>query len=263
MTGERLVGSRRWLRVSLRGALLLLTVLCVLLGIKASRVHRQKLSVARVQELGGLVAFDHDMRAGTWSSQPSGPPLWLTNILGEEWFRKFVLINFDEGSDPTDDDLALLQDLPDVREITLFDRNRITDEGLVHLGRLKHLEKLPLHGTGVRGPGLRHFTSQKLTLITLQDTPFTDEGMVYLANKASLQYLNLSGTEITDDGLSALVNLPSLTRLEINWTAISDKGLSHLARLTSLTQLFVRGTNTTETGRAKLQKSLPKCKISS
>ncbi len=262
MTGKRQADRRRWLSFSLRGVLVLLTVLCVMLGIKASRVHRQKQSIARVKELGGLVAFDHNMRAGTWSNQPSGPPLWLTNILGEEWFQKVVLINFDEGSDPTDDDLAVLQGLPDVREITLFDRSRITDAGLIHLGRLKHLEKLPLHGTGVRGPGLRHFASQKLTLITLQDTPFTDEGMVYLANRPSLRYLNLSGTKITDDGLSALVNLPSLTRLEINRTAISDEGLVHLARLTSLAELFVRNANTTDAGHTKLQKLLPKCKIS-
>ena len=262
MTGAGQLGKRRWMKISVRGLLIMLTALCVLLGIEALRVHRQQRAVERVKGLGGLVAFDDQIPKGTWSDQPIGAPQWLTRNTGEGWFQKVVLINFDKGSNPTNDDLVLLRDLPDVREITLFNKKKITDEGLVHLGRLKYLEKLPLHGTRVRGPGLRHFRTQKLTLITLEDTPFGDGGMVYLANRPGLQYLNLSGTKITDHGLFALVHLPSLTRLEVSRTAISDEGLEHLARLTSLTQLFISNTNTTETGRARLRTSLPKCRIS-
>lgn len=55
-----------------------------------------------------------------------------------------------------DDDLLLLQELPKLRVLSLYSRDRITDAGLPHLAKLKGLTWLALYGDNISEAGLRH-----------------------------------------------------------------------------------------------------------
>src|SRR6476660_2290546 len=97
-----------WLKFSLRTALLSVTLLCIWLAVESTRARRQQRAIAAIQQLGGRIGFDYQLdRSHKWTKR-KGPaaPQWLREGIGDDYFRRVVLINFDEGSDPTDDDLA-------------------------------------------------------------------------------------------------------------------------------------------------------------
>lgn len=237
---ESVPNTRRWFRFSLRTLLVLMTVLAVWMWMWTDRVHRQEKAVARVEELGGLVSFAYELDAqDNWIKNPEHPgPAWLREAMGEHYFQRVAIVNFDVGSDPTDADLEVYRDLPDVRQISLRKRRSITDAGLVNLAGLKQLRVLALQGTLVTGPGLRHIRGcRKLELLALYNTPLTDEGLSHLADLPNLKWLMLSDTDVT------------------------DKGLSYLTQLKSLQKLELRGTHVTREGIMQIEKALPKCKI--
>lgn len=76
---------RRWLRISLGGLLLVITMLCLLLGWQADRVARQRRAVEMVERLVGGVTYDYwnvrfDSRAELVDQNR------LHELLGRDWF---------------------------------------------------------------------------------------------------------------------------------------------------------------------------------
>ena len=141
----------RWLRFSLRGTFVLVTLLCVWLGMEVSRVRRQEQAVAKVLELGGGVFFadQFDPKRSPQMNSGSMVPHWLRQAVGEKFFRRVVTVNFnlalikgthsDLSSDVTDEGLALLYGTPHLRELHLGNNRSITDQALVHVPGLKRL----------------------------------------------------------------------------------------------------------------------------
>src|SRR4051812_8686318 len=81
---------RRWLSFSLRGAFILLTVVCVFcvwLGWQMTRLRQQQAAISKVEELGQPLKFDNQ----------SNVPQWLRTAIGEEYFRKVVTVDFSFG----------------------------------------------------------------------------------------------------------------------------------------------------------------------
>jgi hypothetical protein len=259
-----LIPSRWWLRFSLRTALLVVTLLCVWLAVESTRARRQKRAIATLQQLGGRIGFDYQLDRHhelTRKKQPAAPS-WLRAAIGDDYFRRVVIVNFDEGSDPADDDLAILRDLPDLRELTLMNRTRIADGSLRNLSALPRLEVLALNGTKIDGSGLANIRyPQRITGLSLHDAPVTDEALAYVGKMSNLKWLCLLNTRITDSGLSHLASLKSLEDLQIQGTAVTDKGLGHLKAITSLKRVLLGSTQTTADGRAKLREALPKCQV--
>ena len=259
-------GARKrtsWLRFSLRFLFLVVTAACVWLAVVTNRARSQKQAVNRVQELGGQVAFDYQFDANmNWRKDPQLPaPVWLIDLVGEDYARSVVIVNLAEGSDPTDDDLSVVKRLTDLKQLSLFNRKRITDDGLRHLTRLSELQVLALNGTNVRGQGLQHVVHMRnLTGLTLDNTPLTDEGLRYIGELANLEWLHFSNTRITNDGLKHIASLRSLEDLQIRGTSITDEGIKHLAGMTSLKRVLL-GDKVSKEGRAWLQTQLPKCKV--
>ena len=198
---------RRFLRFSLRTMLVVVLVLSVWFGWMANLARRQRNAVRRATELGASMAFAFqlDERNG-WIRDPQPwAPGWLRNAVGEDYFRRIVIVNFDEGSDPTDGDLALLENFPDLRQLTLFNRRKITDDGLRFIAPLRKLRVLTLDGTQVRGPGLRHISDlENLELLTLRDTDVTDAGLKHLVALKRLKRILLGGTNVTKNGIAEL-----------------------------------------------------------
>jgi internalin A len=106
---------------------------------------------------------------------------------------------------PSDDDLALLDKLPQLQSLRLcFDR-RITDVGLAHLRGLASLDYLDLSGTRV-----------------------TDAGVGRLRVLSNLRGLELVRTEVGDAGLRRLRGMTKLTWLEVGESRVTDEGVKEL-----------------------------------
>jgi hypothetical protein len=71
----------------------------------------------------------------------------------------------------------------------------------------------------------------------------------------------LESSRVTDADLEKLQTLPRLGELFLRDTQVSDAGLESLKGLTQLQLLDLRNTHVTDEGVAKLQKTLPNCKI--
>jgi hypothetical protein len=82
-----------------------------------------------------------------------------------------------------------------------------------------------------------------------------------LKDSPALIDLHLGCPTLTDLFLSELGELKRLERLSLAGSKVSDEGLKHLSGLTNLKDLDLTGTKVTEEGVARLQKALPKCKI--
>src|SRR5262245_17761013 len=105
---------RRWLRFSLRALLLIVTVLCIWIGIKVNAARRQRAAMAAMQRAGVMVKFDYQLPA----------PAWIRQLIGEEYFREVVRVAGDHGHISADD-FARLTDFPELTELTL-DSTKIT-----------------------------------------------------------------------------------------------------------------------------------------
>jgi hypothetical protein len=88
-------------------------------------------------------------------------------------------VSFRRSSYITDDDLAYLKKLPNLKELSLPDT--ITDNGLAHVGQLTELRVLFLQGPRITDAGLRHLKGlNRLEFLSLTGTQVTDEGKAEL-----------------------------------------------------------------------------------
>src|SRR5687768_5828568 len=141
--------KRRWLTFSLRGAFLILSILCIclaILSVCAQRARNQKQAVSHVLAHGGHLRFDYEVDPTGHSNDKTQPqaPQWLRRTLGEEYFRKVVTVglatgHFTQPPKATDADLAIFEKLGDVTTLELGGNPGITDAGLIHLAGLKKL----------------------------------------------------------------------------------------------------------------------------
>ncbi|WP_161604798.1 leucine-rich repeat domain-containing protein [Roseiconus nitratireducens] len=240
------------------------TVIGIWFAYVSSRARSQKAAIDEVTRLGGFLGFDYHFDASMrWRNDPKLPaPVWLIDLLGEDCARSVWIVNFDEGSDPTNDDLKVVERFTRLKQLTLMNRKKISDEGLRHVAGLTELEVLAISGTNVTGEGLSNLRNcTKLKGLPMNGTPLNNLGLSHVSHLKNLEWLQLSGTQITDEGLRHLSGLSNLESLELADTAVTDQGLRHLSKLTSLKKLLLRGTQTTDEGRAWLQAELPNCSI--
>lgn len=278
---------RRALRYSLRALLTVVSLLCIWLAVIAGRAHRQERAMDTVERLGGYVQFDYGgvgefPAAGGKGSieidnftirENKGElpgviwPRWLRRLLGEEYFRTVTMVNVGRRK-PSDGDLKLLDALPDLTGVFLFQNSTIGDEGLAHVAQLKNLVQLDFCGTsvtdqgmasiagltnlkelwmfevpGVTDAGMKYVSGlHELKLLDVRRTPqLTDAMLPYLAGLTKLEDLELGGTGITDDGMRYLSGLVNLRQLSLQETNIQGPGLRDLAELPMLTDLYLDG----------------------
>ncbi len=58
------LSRRRWFRISLRTMLILVTVLCISLGVKVNQARRQKEAIAALKSVKSAFVFYHQLRGG-------------------------------------------------------------------------------------------------------------------------------------------------------------------------------------------------------
>ena len=201
--------KRRWFQFSLRTLLILTTIVaipCAWLGRKIEQKRRERNAVRAIAEKFGLAQYDYEI---AHQSEPSGPA-WLRRLFGDNLFSEVTAVSLTGGSHD-DDDLAVLDDLPNIHLLDLQDTN-VTDAGLAHLSGLSELERLNLKGTpAVGNAGCRYLSGLgRLKWLDLSGTKTSE--LKYLKALGSLEYLDLLDTKTDDAGVNELRNaLPNCT----------------------------------------------------
>ena len=76
----------------------------------------------------------------------------LKECLGREYFEDVISLHLAAGMQMTDDDFAMLADLPGLVDLNLY-ATGISDAQLQYLAKLEHLQFLVISGTNVKGRG--------------------------------------------------------------------------------------------------------------
>ena len=112
----------------------------------------------------------------------------LPHLMG---LKKLASLNL-YTADVRDEDLTALTDLPALERLDLsYSRSKLTDAGMMHLGKLVSLRRLALNGAAI-----------------------TDKGLAPLAKLTELEYLSLAGTKGSSPALAALVGGKQETRAD-------------------------------------------------
>ncbi len=116
----------------------------------------------------------------------------------------------------TDEGLALLSGLTQLKELGLGGSNAITDEGLSALRDLKQLERLSVTSKKLTGSGLRHLSGlTQLKFIGLLHSGFEPQNIHYLTQFPALEQINVGGTPVErNDGWKELAQLRVLKNLK-------------------------------------------------
>lgn len=122
---------RRFLRVSLRTLLVLLTIGCVWLGWKVNKAQKQRAAVAWVEEMGGEVGYEY---IGDSYDPPARA--WLEDFIGVDFFLSVDTVFLYNSSVS---DLTPLARFPNLTYLAIIDTNVTDAKPLLTLKRLKHL----------------------------------------------------------------------------------------------------------------------------
>jgi hypothetical protein len=292
MAALQLLGSlrkERLVRFSLRTALAVVTLLCILLGWWVVRAERQRVAAEAVRDVGGRVHYTYEFDStGVWLDKPQPwAPAWLRRTIGEDLFITLDGVYFDarqvddetvgrivpklrrvstlrwlELRDSSISDAALerIAELTQLERLLIRSsagdsapRTQITDTGLAQLKTLHRLRHLSLGDCTINGSAFKYLGALRtLDEIDLRDTDFNDASAHHLRQFPRLKYLNLWKTPITD---AAIVEIAHLDRLEelYFWDAqLTDRAAAELAKLTRLKVLDLSGTRIGDAGIEKL-----------
>jgi hypothetical protein len=243
-----------WFRFSLRTLLLLLTVLCVWLGIQVNSVRRQREAVAVLSNARASIKYHYQIEL----------PTWLRQYEVADYFRTVdeVGIGYPKAGKAA---LNVLVKLPQISNFAFEgtgNDNGITDKDLTPLSELRQLEALRITDAHVNGSILASLRNPgRLKILTLCKTEIDDDALRHLEKMTMLEALALAETHITDAGL---VHVRDLRNLEVIWlfdTSITDAALEHLKGLKKLTRIDLRNTQVSEAGVDKLGAALPNANI--
>src|SRR5687767_5966371 len=112
----------------------------------------------------------------------------------------------------TDFGLEHLKPLTNLRELSLYYAEYITEDGIAHLKGWKDLEVLNLRGTRVTSKVFEHLASlTNLRVLDLGFTQIDDDGFEHLAALTKLEKLIIGGNRLTGACLPLLKLLPALS----------------------------------------------------
>lgn len=247
---------RRWIPVSIRvfvTFLLLVAFGSVVVGLRIYRRHETLKWLAALGESGRYVTQDEPIE-----------PRWFWDWVGADWTRAFGNVEcvvFSSESEVNDADMGRLSELTELKAIVL-DHTHVTDAGLATISGLINVENLNYCGHQISNEGILHVCKLKsLQCLHLSRTNVTDSSLTPLQRLTQLEELSLEGTEVTDSGLVHVARLTNLSYLILNKTKITDEGLRHLKTLKSLRILNVQDTDVSAGGVDELRQALPRIQM--
>lgn len=187
---------RRWLRIRVRGLIVLVLLVGGWLGwmVRGARVQRE--AVGTITKAGGAVQYDWEVSRGLMipGARPPAPD-WLVKLVGIDFLGNVVAVRWSAGH--------LFHD-PEVP---------LSDETLSSLGSLTHLETLVLGHSSLDDAGLARLAHlRRLRWLALDKTHVTDAGLIHLKGMSDLRWLSLGWTVVTDTGRKDLLEaLPDLS----------------------------------------------------
>ena len=145
--------------------------------------------------------------------------------------------------------ITALTKLPKLSVLRLR-RTSISDEQLGQFITLK-LRMIDLRNTNITDDGLVHLAKMKSLIdIQLEKSKVTDIGIQQLAG-LSLKSFNANYcTSISNRSLAVLAAMPSMEQIQLDYTKINDTGMAVLATASKLTRLRIRGVDVTGAGLA-------------
>lgn len=235
VTGRGVSGFGRRLRQARVVVLVAVSAtLAVWVSVVVFGAYRQHSAAIAIWRLGGYVQRRFE-RAGDRPVLPR----WYRTLVGEDFMNPVVVVRL-AGSAATDEDLISVGKLTHLEMLDLRD-TRITDCGLRHLRRLEGVEVLILAGTAVSDRGLVHLQGMpRLKVLCLEETRITNQGLAELKNFPVLGWLNLSATGITDAGLRTLADYPALEVLIVDRCRVSQGAVAELRSAAFSTQVYDR-----------------------
>ena len=178
------------------------------------------------------------------------------------------------NSQVTDEGLRVLKGITNLRHVSLeyadpgmyppgyrLPPRRITDAGMVHLGKLTQLQSLHLRGVPVTDAGLGALSGLTgVHVLYLDRTQITGPGLAHLSSLPHLMSLSLSKSAVTNDGLSYLSGV-QVVQLMLDDVELSDVGLKALMGVPSLQHLEIHRSGLDDEAVKKLKKSMPRVQI--
>jgi hypothetical protein len=254
---------RRWLSFSLRGLMIVVTILCVWLGWWVNSAVEQRAAVEaihRVDEHANLWYDNENLDSnagmmagwgGVMKRSSSWAPDFIEQRLGKDFFHNVKSVAFGQG---------LRDAARTAREVDLFRKVSrlarldqlvpyfpVSDADVAHLSGLPRLTRLDL---AVACPELSDAAldsisrMQSLESLTIASAPITDAGLAHLGRMTQLKSLVLGNVDphsasqnkaqITDAGLAHLAALINLSELELDSRELTGRGLAHLSGMDKL-----------------------------
>lgn len=189
---------RRRMRFTQRTGLLLITALCIGLGIVVERARRQRNAVEALLEVWAEIQYDCD-------SGPRQTTLERYQLIGVNCLHSVVWLHL-AGPEVTDETMAHLEALPHLRLLIISEGADVSNEGLKHLRAVPRLKRLDLASGSI-----------------------DDRGLTYVAALSELEELSIQQQmQITDAGIQRLAVLKKLRRLTLWNTAVTEQGVAQL-----------------------------------
>ena len=158
----------------------------------------------------------------------------------------------------TDAGAKLLEKIPQLTHLRLYQEGKLTDAALESIGKLRHLKSLDL--------------TSYVGTVTYGRMYFTEKGTSHLASLKNLEVLRLAGHDVSartlrfpkltslalggqgvgDDCAERLPKLSQLKNLSLSFSSITDEGMKHVASLKNLKRLSLDSSMITDKGMALL-----------
>lgn len=197
---------------------MLITVICLALGLWIVPSKRVDRAVESLQEVGATVLYA-PQADGILPNEPRGP-IWLRKLTAnhlidsphEVFFKKDKAVR-----PPTDNDL---------RQLKLF-RN------------LEWLEIQPGLNSHVTDDGIAHIaTAKDLRIVRLRTQPLTDASLIHFGSLPQLEHLTLYKVAMNGEGFSAFQGHRSITSItlygNVEFPHVAMRHLKHVPNLRSI-----------------------------
>ncbi len=264
--------KRRWCQYSVGTLLLIVTAVCVCLGIWVNRAHRQRIAVEALRRRNADVKYDYQcgrFKEGSWRAR-------LRAILGDDYVAAVVLVDCSSRIQPVDWPRKIWFEAPspesagiweapaaiDLAAQTWFGGSSVESAASPRAPTTEESENAPLDYIGPHEGGQRYRIKPLVDTVALRcladlrgldELDFTgsavrDADLSYVGRLHGLRELCLGSTQISDEGLMHLATLRNLRSLSLNFTRVTGTGFGSLGHLSKLEELMLCGTALTDEG---------------
>ncbi len=215
-----------------------LSKLTNLRNLEASGASKTPLSDLTLQYQSKLTNLEELVTGGTLFTDKGVS--YLTNL---KKLRKLWLFT---APQMTNQSLVHIGKLKELRDLALPINAKITISGLKSLNSLENLERLDLYcvqqdNTGMDISGLKNLKILAIGSHNKEDNRLRDSDLACLSQLKNLQDLSISTVGIGNEGLKHLQNLTNINRLQLLNSKIDDEGLKYLSRMEKLVDLWISG----------------------